>query len=135
MRQVHSILLVCAVTYGSLGGAAERSAVVFDFESGDLQGRAGCMALLAGHFLVLALEFVTRAAVIETGSHGRSPGIGAVAPDAGRPEASLMGVGVTVRARLVLDPTQQPVRWVRGGCRIHHDAMAAAAVGLPVTSR
>lgn len=38
MRPILSILLVCTVTRSPLGAAAERPAVVFDFESGELQG-------------------------------------------------------------------------------------------------
>lgn len=37
-RPILSILLVCTVTHGLLGVAAERPVVVFDFESGDFQG-------------------------------------------------------------------------------------------------
>jgi hypothetical protein len=38
IRPILSILLIWTVAHGGLGGAAERPAVVFDFESGDLQG-------------------------------------------------------------------------------------------------
>ena len=38
MRPILSILLVCTATHGPLGAAAEPPAVLFDFESEDLQG-------------------------------------------------------------------------------------------------
>jgi hypothetical protein len=38
MRPIHAVLLAFIVNCAPLGVAAERAAVVFDFESGDLQG-------------------------------------------------------------------------------------------------